>query len=104
MINIKKAENKTCKVVLSKNISKTYEIPIDSPINGKQKIRTDIEVKGSIIEMSVLSTNHTLPVTGKIFSNEFSGTYIMSSRGYVKEGGESPNPNELITTTILGVL
>jgi len=93
-----------CKVVLSRNITKTYEVPIDSPINGNQKIRKDIEVKGGIIEASILETNETYPVTGMLFSSVFTGPYIVSSQGVVKEGGESPNPNLLSTTTILGVM
>jgi hypothetical protein len=97
-------KEKKCKVVLSQNISKTYEIPIDSPINGAQKIREDIEVKGGIVEMSVLSTNEKLDETGLIYSKNFTGPYLISSQGDVKEGGESGNPNKLITTTILGVM
>jgi len=103
-ITTKIGTTEKCSIVISKNVTKTVEIPIDSPINGNQKIRDDIKVKGGIVEATVLATNSFNTPAGKVFSSEFTGPYITSSYGIVKEGGESANPNILKTTTILGVM
>jgi len=94
-----------CKVTLSKNVTKTYDIPIDSPINGKESIRKDITSKNGIVEGSILRTNQDNEnvLEGKIFSSEFTGEYLTTSIAKIKEGGDMGNPNKLTTTTILGV-
>jgi len=91
-----------CKITLSKNITRQQDIPIDSPINGNQKIRSDIKIKKGIVEMSALVTNSDLRDSGVIFSKDFSGTYIVTSFSDVREGGESGNPNELKNISLLG--
>jgi len=104
MITVKTGNNEKCSIIMSKNVTKTIEIPIDSPINGNQKIRDDIKIKGGVVEATVLATNNFNKSVGKIFSSEFTGPYITSTYGVVKEGGETANPNKLKTTTILGVM
>jgi len=94
--------NKKCKVTLSKNITKTQDVPIDSPINGNQKIRSDIKTKQGIIEMSALATNSDLKQAGVIFSKDFSGPYIVTSFSNIHEGGDSGNPNTLKNVSLIG--
>ena len=93
-----------CKIIVSTTMTKTYEVPLDAPIDGNTKIRSDIQTKGGIIEATVVSSEAGSGGAGMIFSSAFSGTYITVSYGKIKEGGESPNPLPMVTETIMGAL
>jgi len=88
---------------ISKNLTKTYDVPVNSPIFGNQGIREDIGAKGGYIEASAVGVN-SFPEAGMLYSDVFTGAYIVISQAKIKEGGETPNPNEMFTTTINGVM
>lgn len=91
-----------CKVIISRSLTKTRDIPTDASISGNRQFRDDIPIRAGIVESTVVSIGEP-PSGGMLFSEAFTGSYVVTAKGNIKEGGESGNPNEMITTTIMGV-
>lgn len=103
------SNKKDCKtLLLTESLSLTTDIAIDGPINGNQKIRTDIDVRKGLNNYSVVrSKKNKFPDTPKtimhnIFNKNNSGTYLRISKTMSKEGGESANTMWLLSTSYLG--
>lgn len=95
-------------LLLTESLSLTIDVPIEGPINGNQKIRTDIKAKSGLNNYSVVhSKNKKFPkvpssILTNVFGEQYSGTYIRTNMTKSKEGGESANPMFILSSSYLG--
>jgi len=108
-INIKEWTDKDTpdELVVSKNATKQIDIPIDSPVTGKEKIRDDIIIQDSIMQKTFLILNDKWKkrpnTSGMIFSSKFTGIYMLSNMTKQAEGGEVSAPYTSSSKTYIGV-
>ena len=95
-----------CKLILTESISYENGIPLETPINGPQKIRSDIQSKKGLINLSRVqsSKNEVTPSATiiSVFNKDMSGKFLKINTTLSKEGGESANPMTILSESFIG--
>ena len=104
----KAEENEVKELVVSKNMGLQYDLAVDRTISGDVGIRDDIDSKKGLLRGTFLTINKTtadgtIVTSGMLFSEKFSGEYMVNNVTKEVSGGEVSAPYKNTSVGFIGI-